>query len=132
MSNTVWSADKGWHDGPEVRVGLDDKDRLVTAPVTTYGRKSYAISGYAYQADLICTDCARAAAAFALAAPGEAAFMGRPTDGDNTEAFLDRWAASVGIDRMDERTYDSGDFPKVVFFDGLEGTETCGECGCEL
>lgn len=31
-----------------------------------------------------------------------------------TECRLDRMAARLGIDRMDERSYDSGDFPKTI------------------
>lgn len=32
MSNIVWSADKGWHDGPEATVSLDLHGRLVVEP----------------------------------------------------------------------------------------------------
>jgi hypothetical protein len=37
-----------------------------------------------------------------------------------------------GIDREDERTFDSDTFPKVVFADQIEGGEYCGGCGTEL
>ncbi|WP_301851148.1 hypothetical protein [Rhodococcus pyridinivorans] len=35
------------------------------------------------------------------------------------EDALDQIAASNGIDRMDERTFDTNDFPKVIFVDQL-------------
>lgn len=37
-----------------------------------------------------------------------------------------------GYDRDEEATYDSDDFPKVVFRDQLEDGEVCGKCGKEL
>lgn len=90
------------------------------------------ITGYTYKADLHCPDCMRTMAAHALAAPGEAAFMGRPTDGDTTEQFLDRWAAQEGINRGDETTFDSDDFPKVTFETGDASNELCGTCYTRL
>lgn len=30
-AQVVWSPEQGWHDGPEVTVGLDDQGRLITA-----------------------------------------------------------------------------------------------------
>lgn len=29
MSNTVWDAEKGWHDGPEVSVAVDASGKIV-------------------------------------------------------------------------------------------------------
>jgi len=43
------------------------------------------------------------------------------------EGFLRRCALTLDIDLHDERTYDSGDFPKVVFADQAED-EHCGRC----
>lgn len=94
--------------------------------------RGFDIIAYQYAADIYCPLCIRTVAAFQLAAPGEAAFMGRPEDGDNAEQFLDRWAAKAGVDRIDESTFDSGDFPKVVFASQGEETEHCAECGCEI
>jgi hypothetical protein len=46
------------------------------------------------------------------------------------EVALDRLAAELGIDRNDEQSYDSGDFPKVIFADQAESDEElCGGCG---
>jgi len=30
--NVVWSRDRGWHDGPEVDLTLDDKGRIKADP----------------------------------------------------------------------------------------------------
>lgn len=32
MSNRVWDAENGWHDGVEVTVKLDESGRIVTEP----------------------------------------------------------------------------------------------------
>jgi len=39
--------------------------------------------------------------------------------GMSTEEALDQAAAIDGIDRYDERSFDSGDFPKVIFSEQL-------------
>lgn len=44
------------------------------------------------------------------------------------EANLNEIAAAFGIDRMDERTFDSDEFPKVVFRDQADNY-TCATCG---
>lgn len=41
---------------------------------------------------------------------------------------LDELAESLGIDPEDERSYDSSDFPKVIFADSVEDDEHCGRC----
>lgn len=92
-----------------------------------YGYKAWDIVGYAFQADTYCPDCiigqlptgeGQAFDGWALAA------------GVNmtTEDNLSELAAAFQIDRMDERSYDSGDFPKVIFASSVEGEETCGNC----
>ena len=50
MSKIIWSADKGWHDGPEATVKLDSKGRIVIVPVegrTVYYSTDYRIEGSA-------------------------------------------------------------------------------------
>lgn len=37
----------------------------------------------------------------------------------SAERILDTLAAARGIDRYDERSFDSGDFPKVIFVDQI-------------
>lgn len=89
--------------------------------------KSYDIVGYTYKADIYCTDwdCIVMEVLKDMGIEGH----GLSTD---TEDALERLATTSGIDRMDERTYDSGDFPKVVFADMLDGSEYCGSCHCQL
>lgn len=84
----------------------------------------YDIVAYTYNADLYCPHCIEG---IALKEMG-GAFLAYT----NPEERLDRWAEKLGIDRQDETTYDSGDFPKVVFRDMLDGTEHCGRCHNEL
>ena len=75
------------------------------------------IVGYTFQAANYCPGCI------------EGAY------GDNTfsatmfpEDALDALAALAGIDRMDEHSYDSDEFPKVIFRDSVESEETCHDC----
>lgn len=46
------------------------------------------------------------------------------------EDNLNEIAHAFGIDRGDEHSFDSGDFPKVVFADGLDpnAVNVCGGC----
>lgn len=44
------------------------------------------------------------------------------------ERALDQHAAANGIDRTDESSFDSSEFPKVVFADQVETDEVCGHC----
>lgn len=88
------------------------------------------IAGYVYRAEILCPGCMLASLP---TGPGEA-FDGwadcsvpRMTAEDN----LDELAAAFGFDRMDETTFDSDDFPKVIFGLDAEG-ETCGQCGAWL
>lgn len=41
------------------------------------------------------------------------------------EDVLDQIAGANGIDRGDERTFDSNEFPKVIFSSDIEDGETC-------
>jgi hypothetical protein len=47
----------------------------------------------------------------------------------NEEEVLDQIAGANGIDRRDERSFDSGDFPKVVLSVNTEGEDACETCG---
>ena len=89
------------------------------------------IVGYTFQADTYCSGCVidqlptgpgQMYDGWALA-PG----VSMPVE-DN----LDEIAIAFGIDRNDETTFDSSDFPKVIFSSQLEDTEHCGACGGEL
>jgi hypothetical protein len=84
--------------------------------------KAWTIVGYTYNADIYCVgNCIT-----------ESLGETDPQSGltEHVEARLDEIAAQRGIDRMDERSYDSGDFPKVIFA-SEEFPDYCPHCaGC--
>lgn len=89
------------------------------------------IIGYTFRADTYCPECINDALP-----TGE----GEPYDGwgvasgvrSSPEDLLNETALAFGIDRNDERTFDSDDFPKVIFVSQVEDHETCGGCGRTL
>jgi hypothetical protein len=97
--------------------------------------KSYDVVAYTYRADNFCPDCI-------------VATLGNERDVAlasllGTEDALTALATLRGIDREDERSFDSGEFPKVVFRDqlgylyqadgvGASNVEHCASCGREL
>ncbi len=96
-----------------------------------YGQKAWDIVGYTFQAENYCSGCiidqlptgpGQTYDGWALA-PG----VSMPV-----EANLNEIAYAFGIDRNDETTFDSGDFPKVILSSMVEDTEYCGACGGEL
>jgi hypothetical protein len=84
----------------------------------TYYRKSYDVAGYTHTAEMLCLGCTASR------------FSGN--DVGDVEAVLDAVALERGINRQDEHSYDSDDFPKVVFVDQLGDGERCDSCGSEL
>lgn len=89
------------------------------------------IIGYIYRAATYCTnsECIPLAKgegqAFDGWALGHGIYMA-------TEDNLDEIAASFGIDRENEYTFDSDHFPKVILTGQVEEHQTCGTCGDEL
>lgn len=84
------------------------------------------IVGYTFNAETLCPSCMRKKAAFVNETNGRnAEFM--PLD-----RLLDYWAVYQGIDREDEHSFDSGDFPKVIFESSVEDCERCNGCGEHL
>lgn len=83
------------------------------------------IVGYTYNAENLCPACVIET----LIAQGEASPAARDMP---TEDALEQIASANGIDRMDERSYDSGDFPKVIFSSQVEEGETCSNCHNEI
>lgn len=81
-----------------------------------YTRKACDVAGYQFQADVYHGEC------LPLWLPAS----------EDTEAALDTLAWDMGIDRHTEWTYDSEDFPKVVFDSMIEEPVYCGGCGHEL
>ena len=87
--------------------------------------KTWEVIGYTYRADIYCpTDSVRKAYADNGWVPPTTIYLGH-------EHNLDVLAQGLGIDRYAEETFDSGDFPKVVFTDQITD-ETCSECGESL
>ena len=84
-----------------------------------------AIVGYTYRADIYCPGCIIAAVARAY--PGSVAPAAHDMD---PEDALDQIAVylDTGIDRDDEHTFDSMEFPKVVFSVQIDADENCARC----
>lgn len=78
------------------------------------------IVAYTYQAETLCPRCVIPA----LSSQGES--VQPPTR--NAERWLDMMAREYSIDRQDERSFDSADFPKVVFAGQIDD-EPWGQCG---
>lgn len=85
--------------------------------------KAWAIVGYTYRAEQYCPTCLPRA----LTPTGHNTVTTEPT-----ETLLDGLAQAAGIDRTDENTFDSGDFPKVILASQVEDDERCGTCGDTL
>lgn len=89
--------------------------------------RSDTVVAYTFRADIYCPTCI----VVVMIADGADPEMGE----SGSELALDVWAANENLDRYDERTFDSGDFPKVVFADQVNdnldemGPEHCGNCG---
>jgi len=103
--------------------------------------EKYSPVGYIYQADQYCLDCIPSVAAkpneygFPAKGKGNKPAVTKRNGGNGyrrgecncTECRLDRMAKARGIDRYDERSFDSGDFPKAIsYFNDIHA-----ECGPE-
>ena len=77
----------------------------------TYGTKSWEIAAYVYKADIW---------------HGECLPMCR-NSGDHPEAVLDDLARKSKINRLNEREFDSEEFPKPVYADEAHD-QVCGHC----
>lgn len=85
-----------------------------------YGRKAWAVVGYTYAADEFCPDDI-------VQAMGEHRYAN-----ESAADTLDRVAMRRSIDRMDEYTFNSGDFPKVIVSSMVTEDDVCGACGIRL
>lgn len=83
--------------------------------------RSDTIVAYSYQADIYCPTCI----VETMIGQGIASPAARDM---SEEAVMDQCAGAMAIDRMDEATFDSGEFPKIVFVDELKTDEHCGSC----
>ena len=90
------------------------------------GQRSDAIIGYTYDAENLCPRCMMDA------------MTTNPAAWPNCERMLDELAGSglnprgEVINRRDEGSFDSGDFPKVILASMLEEPEQCYQCGERL
>lgn len=73
------------------------------------------IAGYQFHAEFLCPFCMEKVAKARLTELGDATMWG---DCGDSEQLLRAWANLEGIDRKDEATFDSGNFPKVVHAEG--------------
>jgi len=79
------------------------------------------VSYHRYQADIYCPPCLIEA----MIAAGIAA----PAARDMTTAdVLEQCAGALAIDRDDDTTYDTSEFPKPVFLDWLAPDDSCTRC----
>ena len=100
-----------------------------------YGRHATAVVAYTFNAEILCPDCTLRAvkATYPLDFPLASTIL----PGDTAEDILRTVAKSLnlngaGIDPGDESTFDSDEFPEVVFSSDLEDSERCMACGEEL
>lgn len=81
-----------------------------------YMRKAWEITGYTYRADIWCPQCI------------QTEMFGHGIERDtNPEQMFDRVAHAMFINRQDEHSFDSDEFPKVIFSSDDDGL-TCGGC----
>lgn len=85
--------------------------------------KSWTIVGYTYRAE---NWMPNAIVAQLTTNPGNVHHKSASVP--NAEAHLDLLARIAHIDRYDESSYDSDDFPKVIFADSVEEGETFRDC----
>jgi hypothetical protein len=82
--------------------------------------KSYTIVGYTFNTENYCVDCTRE-----MFTPENLTI---PADA-STEGVLEAASLARGINRLDESSYDSSEFPKVIFASQIESDEEyCGNC----
>ena len=79
--------------------------------------------GYTYQADYVCPDCMENIAGGEIEElnPERVVY---PIGED----VIRLWAKMIGVDYIEERSYDSDDFPKVILAYQIEEDEHCGVC----
>lgn len=89
------------------------------------------IAGYTFKVDQFCPRCI-----IGQLPTGEGeSYDGWALAADvrmTTEDNLAEIAYAFGIDHQNEHSFDSDDFPKVIFSTQIEEYEECGSCGQEL
>lgn len=95
--------------------------------------KSFAIVGYTYAADTYCWgECVIQALLTGDGERFDGWALAAGADPMSTEDNLTEIAMAFGIDRMDEYSFDSDEFPKVIFADSVDSDEVCAGCGGPL
>ena len=84
-------------------------------------RRCDEIAADSYRAEILCPACTIEA----LIAAGDAAPAARDMA---AETVLDQCAGALAVDRDDETTFDSDEFPKVVHLAQVADGEQCGAC----
>ena len=84
-------------------------------------RRCDEIAAYSYRAEILCPACT----VEALITAGDAAPAARDMP---AETVLDQCAGAFAVDRDDETTFDSDEFPKVVHLDQVAADARCGDC----
>lgn len=84
------------------------------------------IVGYTYRENLYCPGCITHQ--MRLSAHSHP-LVGMGLGQRDPERWLDEAARRLQIDQSDETTFDSGEFPKVVFRSMLNQSDECLECG---
>ncbi|MGE3689388.1 MAG: hypothetical protein AB7J47_23855 [Acidimicrobiia bacterium] len=84
-------------------------------------RRSDDLAAYTYRADLYCPACViNAMITHRDASP--------PARDMTAEAVLDQCADAMAIDRSDETSFDSSEFPQPVFLDTVAPDDRCAAC----
>ena len=89
------------------------------------------ITGYTFAADTYCPDCVLSALPEHYT-DGMAGDTLSATGPVNVEGALWDIAANGGVNREDEYSFDSDEFPKVILPGMAEETTTCGQCGARI
>lgn len=89
--------------------------------------RNQSIVGYTYSDDMYCLDCMREIALGWVDVPVR---VRREVADEATEDVLAAMAKFLSINRLDEGSFDSGDFPKVVFEDMI-CQANCGDDSCD-
>jgi hypothetical protein len=88
-------------------------------------RRSDEVAAYTYRTEVYCPACLITR----MIAAGDAS----PAAGDlPAEDVLDQCAEAAALHRTDEASFDSSEFPKVVFLDQVRDADTCGYCHAPL
>ncbi|MEH0110805.1 hypothetical protein V6N00_13925 [Tersicoccus sp. MR15.9] len=90
---------------------------------------SYDFVGYTFRAEQYCPEDLLDALP---TGPGEAFDGWDDLSGQPVEDSLRELAFAFSIDREDEASFDSDDFPKVIFRDQTTEDDVCGACGKDL